>query len=327
MKHNFINQRLNNYKEFRIPFLSICSPIRSGGNMLLRMFDGKTDVLTYPHEELFGLKSHYYYSKSIVDKFRLNNIKYSKNFNSFEQIHLNKKILNFFSKNGYIKSNYNDPLPFLYSENLHKKLFLKLSKIKCTNKKMLLENYMIAYFNSHIDYQNFYAGNKKFVCNYWPELINFYDDIKELLKLNKKNTILYVLRNPYHWYASVKFRKFKKNSNINFIENIWMNSLKNFIRFKKKYPNRVFIIEYESLVNNSKKTLSKLCKQINLKFEDSMLVPTINNLEIASNSSFSSYKKKGIVKRKNKIILDKSEINYIYNNFIPIYEDTRKKYL
>lgn len=77
---------------------------------------------------------------------------------------------------------------------------------------------------------------------------------------------IFIIRNPIDVLASqiVSFRNGNKDDLIKRCYD-WVMQTENFLRFKKNFPNRVFLIKFEDLVKNPEDTLYNLFDFLNLK--------------------------------------------------------------
>lgn len=65
----------------------------------------------------------------------------------------------------------------------------------------------------------------------------------------------------------------------------------NKIKFlKKKYPDKIIIVKFEDLINDTKNTSKKLCKQLNIRYEKNMLNTSVLGNKSIGNSSFKKNK-------------------------------------
>ena len=93
----------------------------------------------------------------------------------------------------------------------------------------------------------------------------------------------------------------------------WYHKTNDYISLKKKFPKNIVIILFEDLesVSTREKTMKKLFKKINLKFEKINLIPTIFKKKVLPNSSF-------FVRRKKRLTMSKIKINLVFpKNKIP----------
>ena len=82
----------------------------------------------------------------------------------------------------------------------------------------------------------------------------------------------------------------------------WRHKVIDYLLLKKKYPNKIYLIKFEDLVNNPKSISKKICKILKIKYSKKMLSPTVLGKKSFGNSS---YKKSKDIKGK----IYKSTIN------------------
>jgi hypothetical protein len=282
----------------------ICSPQRSGGNLLNRLFDS-TYHFNSIHDELFLGSYHFIndqlQNNKIQNKFL--NFK-SKNIRKIfkDLILFNKRYLKFSGK--WPKDN-NSNIKFVFNHSLLKKIFFKL--IKENNPKSLSEIIDI-YIHSYLKaISNYKYKRKKFCSFYKPNLSCSIQNLRKILKLFPDSKIVYISRDPKTWLYSSKARYFNGKYKINisiekYFENYWFKSHKNILMLKKKYPKNIILINYKKLISN-KITIKNLSKELCINYNLQNMKPTIYGQQANANSAFLSRKKLGIIR---------SSINYKY---------------
>lgn len=83
----------------------------------------------------------------------------------------------------------------------------------------------------------------------------------------------------------------------------WRHKTIDYLKLQQKYPNNLFIIKFEDLINKMEETLSKISLILNIKFDKCMLNPTFIGKNTEGNSSFN--KKKRVSFNDYKILLHK----------------------
>lgn len=118
----------------------------------------------------------------------------------------------------------------------------------------------------------------KYFVEKTPDNEFYIDIIKEWFK---KPFFIHVVRDPRDNYTSYS----KKNLNLT-LESFcygWQQSTQ--IGLSQKGSNYL-LIKYEDLVGDTKNTLDKICKFLGISYNNSLTVPTINNVRWAGNSMF-----------------------------------------
>lgn len=202
--------------------------------------------------------------------------------------HIFKKLDKFNKKNFYYLSGLIH-LIFKFRNNKiieHEKIYNKIKNCK---------NYYDIY-QSIISILN---NQKKIVVEYsngeWRNIKNF-------LNLNKKNKAFHVIRDPRAVLSSFKKISFGQNYDyLNCIFN-WKDSYDSMISNKKKIKrSRYFIVKYEDLQSNPKKTVKNLCNFFGIKFSEKLIsnktFKNIKNKDLLF-SSHSKYKIYGFDKKR-----------------------------
>ena len=143
-----------------LPAIGIVNSMRSGGNMLNRLLDSHPQLLTNHSETFFGVFS----DSSEKSKYQLRrfNGNYDKKLNIkniFRHLIENDSIHISSSKNGWVKTNYNQPIRYEYNLDLHYKFFQQTLKHfpDCSYRK-ILDIYTNSFFNS---FSNLNTSKKK----------------------------------------------------------------------------------------------------------------------------------------------------------------------
>ena len=68
----------------------------------------------------------------------------------------------------------------------------------------------------------------------------------------------------------------------------WRHKVIDYLILQKKFPKKVFLINYENLVNSPEKSMKMILGKIGVKYEKKNKFPTIQNKLVAGNSSFTS---------------------------------------
>ena len=141
-----------------------------------------------------------------------------------------------------------------------------------------------------------------------------------------RRELYYLLKKGYNVKCIVPIRKFEtfyfskaygryKTVNLNYkllkmIWPHWRNKTIDYLILKKMFPKNILLVKYEDLSYDNSKSLKKICKFLNIKFNKSLNYKTFNNLKVKPNSSFANKTDKN----KNKFPSDQlpTEYNEIY---------------
>ena len=323
---NFYKYRLDNIVSCSQPLVAISSVMRSGGNLLNRLFDGHLQLRTYHSEFLFGVMSDITLPKNHI--LNIQNFPLIDNRGNvediFDQLSQNDPFIRNAIESGWVKVNYNSPKPFFYDAQLHKRIFLKIYN-NTDNTRNILNKYITSYFNSYIDYQELYSNDKLFTTTYWPGFITSNVNIERFCKSYPDGFIVGIVRNPLQWAGSAKRRR-PKDFDYNYMDALWKKSIDNSVEWSK-INNNVILVDFDSLVNNTSNVMDKLCKLIGIKYSNSLCMPTFNSMPIEGNSINKENQKVHIVKEvlnTYNTILNNSEVMEITERYLPTYHSANK---
>tara|TARA_B100001964_G_C13929057_1_gene463667 strand:- start:112 stop:459 length:348 start_codon:yes stop_codon:yes gene_type:complete len=66
----------------------------------------------------------------------------------------------------------------------------------------------------------------------------------------------------------------------------WERSVEGALSAKVMYPDKVMVFSFESLVENTKEVMQRICEWLGLEFEPVLLTPTFNGNPVGSSSYF-----------------------------------------
>jgi len=293
-------------------------PPRSGGTLFCRLLDGHSKILVFP--------TVFRFSRRIWPKSFL-----KKNIHSLVKL-FKFMITDKFNKTGIKKKSSNikqKTYPFVFDKT---KIINGLKK----NYNIINNtNYLIFFFNSFFEsWKNLKHRNKnvKFFFGH-STLINpnsFTLNVENFFNNNNCHSIVYIVRNPVSWYLSSKYLRFaidqfKNKKDIDKYFNYYSSMLNQAIKLKKKH--NIIFIDFEDLIRNSKKTLKTFSREVNIRYEDTLIVPSFNGEDWIANSSFNIKSKKidvNVLKKKRKLTLNEKKSMQKYN-CVEFYEKAKKK--
>lgn len=150
----------------------------------------------------------------------------------------------------------------------------------------------------------------------WAEKTPFSElYFEKMLEIYPQAKLVYVSRNPIDNFASIKkwFTRSKVNFNL-FLELRGMRkSYKVVEKLKVKYPQKIHVIRYEDLINDSNKHLENLCSFLGVSYNKSLETPTrFNRISSPVSSHYDSKEKekfKAGVIHKNFVNKGKSSLS------------------
>ncbi len=115
-----------------------------------------------------------------------------------------------------------------------------------------------------------YAKAHNIVSKRWGDktpLNTFF--MNELSLVFPKGKFIHIIRNPYDSISS--YVKSGIYQDVESASKRWVDSLELAIQFGEKYPEKYIEIFYEELVNDPREQTNKICKFLDIRFEDTML--------------------------------------------------------
>jgi len=272
------------------PLVFISQIGRSGGTLLSRLFDMHPECHVHPHELKIGESKNYPDLKlnDMIMNLRGIGKYYKKWFNSlYEQDSQN------FFLNGYKKERKDESFPFMFLSDLQRKIFLKQVKsfpLAMVTQRDILNAYMTSYFNAWLDNSNLYNGVKKYVVGFCPSTADKKENVDRFFRDYPDGFLVQIVRNPLTWWVSYEEHLLRNGSGVkpDLKTDIvsWKKSVESMLDNKKKYGDRVFIIRFESLLNDTERVMKGLSGFLDISFDGVLLRPSFNGMDVRANSSF-----------------------------------------
>ena len=239
------------------PVIWICQPPRSGGTLLLRLFDGHPQVHVRPMPLTF---------RNDVPWPKTPEVRTLKTTFTMQQ----------FSRRGFVKraSNRAQGLVPIYFDRLWYKTIYSNSKID--NPRDVFNALATASFNAWRNYQNLY-GAKKYVLFHTASAL---EGIKNFSQIYPDGHVIFIARNPLDWLASAT--KLRKSSRY---EGDLDQALLDYISCYENVPESAIVIDFDKLILEPKNTLTRLCEYIGIEYWPTFETTTANSIPVSANSS------------------------------------------
>ncbi len=279
---HLLDMRKQNLVVVNQPMVLISQVHRSGGTLLSQLFDGHPELHAHPYELQIG-----YPDKTHWPRLNLNDS--AENwFRYLGEGHILRLFREGFTKPGRGSDHAQPALPFLMMPLLVRSLFLEaLARKKVQSARDILNAYMTAYFNGWLDNQNIYGKLQKWITAFVPRLNLDQTNLDLFFQDYPDGRVIQVLREPKSWYASAS--RHLKHPDHNDIEqqiDLWIRSAKSMQWLRAKYPEKVRIIRFEALLNDTGRIMKELCLFLGIEFNPVLLEPTFNFMPVCANSSF-----------------------------------------
>ncbi len=307
--------RLKHIIKIDQPMVLISQIQRSGGSLLSQLFDGHHECHTHPHELYIGYPN----------KFNWPELKLSDNPEIWFRNLFEKPTIKF-SREGYTKYSRgldanSDVFPFLFLPRLQRNIFI--SSVTITDIKSqrdIINCYMTSYFNAWLDNQQLY-GSKKYVVAFTPRVNMYQKSLERFFVDYPDGKLVSIIREPKNWYVSANRHSPKTYKDVKKSVQLWEASAKMMLTSKKRYKDKVYLLSFDNLIQDTETTMRLLAKFLGLEFNDVLLTPTFNGFKIKADSVF-KVKQYGVIndplfRYKN---LSDDKVEFINNQTSDLYE-------
>ena len=270
--------RLQNIRFIDKPLLFVSELQRSGGTLTGRLLDGHPQLYAHPHELWIGRP----------DKSQWPALDLSRSPREWFFSLREDRVL-FQASTGLLTKKTPQHMPFMFSQDLQKEIFLKVVDEKQPKtQRQVLDCYVTSYFNAWLDYQglNRNPADIKFWSVFTARLASHSDQCSRFFADYPDCYLLTIIRNPLSWFASARRHWPAQYGEIGDAVGLWKKSVEAYIANAENHPGRVFLLDFDTLITRTAATMKSVCERIGLDFDDSLTRPSFNGLPIGANSSF-----------------------------------------
>jgi lipopolysaccharide transport system ATP-binding protein len=274
---------MKNLVEVRQPVVLISQVIRSGGVLLSNLLDGHSQIHAHPHRLNIGNPDKT--SKTSWPALDLN----SASEEWFEILRESPSSEAFWTGRRWRSSSHqvSEKIHFLQVPSLQKKIFEAcIARQPPKSSRDILDCYMTSYFNSWMDNRSKYVGDKSWITCYGPRMYMQEESLASFFRDYSDGRLISVVRDPRGWLVSLQKHAPNYREDINSALTLWSESSQLALLAKQKYGDRVCIISFEDLVGKTRETMHKLCDFLGIRFEESLLQPTLNSSPVCADSDF-----------------------------------------
>lgn len=252
-------------------FIMISAMYENGGNVFQRHLDGHPELWVYPFESQLGTR---YTSDELAsvfpEKYRWPVFPLDGNVeNDFEL---------FFDEEGKTRIRRPDGSKFRdadlqIKENDRKALFLNHMEGLPRTTGNLVKAFFAATFDSWKNLVR--TGKEKFDVGYSP-IIGV--DAEKILTDISDSIVIHVHRHPYACFAETCRRPYP----LSLQRYVWTWSMVQHraLAYQAMFPERFLMVKYEDLLANKQATMERVCQQIGIKFDASLLYPSWNGQKL-----------------------------------------------
>ena len=274
-----MRMRLKHAVPVREPLVLISQVQRSGGTLLSQLFDGHREVHAHPHELYIGKPNKWDWPPlDLADP-----------GSWFPTLY--EPLVAEWVEKGYVKDDTarrkgGDPdvFPFVFSPKLQRMLFdAQIAQRPVERERDVLDAYFTSYFNAWLDNQNL-SGPKRAVVAFAPRLAMELERVERYFSAYPDGLLVSVVRDPRGWYASARGHR-KYYADLEEAIALWRASTEAAIEAAGRWPDRVALLTYEELLEDTEGAMSRLAARIGIAMTPELLVPTFNSRPIRANSS------------------------------------------
>jgi hypothetical protein len=238
------------------PLVLIAQVARSGGTLLLRLFDGHRQCHVVPYE--------------LQRIFRGMAGDLSNPERAWGHLAGDKQ--------------YNRSRPFLLRPGLQRAIFEAcLDEISDPGPREVMNCFFTSYFNGWLDNANLRSTPKRWVVGFEPGETTTLD---AYARLYPDGRVISLVRDPLSWYASRRKRKLEWG-NLELALDAWRAHVTAALRLQAEDPERVRVVLFSELLDCTEATMKALARWLDIPFEPSLVVPSFNGMAIGARSSFS----------------------------------------
>lgn len=271
------------------PRILITQLPRSGGTLLLRLFDGHPECHTTSRE--FGRSLGTARDRSLL----------AGPDTAWDSLH-DPSLHRIFEAGGASQArsglNRDGSLyPLVIPPGLHRRLFDDCySRLLEPSERGVMDSYMTAYFNAWLDNQNLFSGPKKWITLFSPRLLTSDEKFDRFDAVHPDSAVLSIVRDPCSWYVSARAWKEVEWTALEPAIESWLEGMHALIELKRRLGDRLYVISFDELVSSTEKTMKRLAAYLGIRFRPILLEPTFNRIAVLPNSSFRA-RETGISKR------------------------------
>lgn len=257
------------------PLVLVSQAHRSGGTLLMRLFDGHPSLHAVPHE-LGPLLPSKALPRDVDGAWRaLYDTKLSHHFLVGLRQAENKL------------NRDRERLQFVLPPALHRRIFeVTLAAQPPATERVVLDAYLTAYFNAWLDNPSVERNDVRWVTGFEPQAIaqRRFGRFRENYPDGRCVT---VIREPAAWFASarpwnVRFERLDRA-----IE-YWRASVRSALELVRSEPDAILVLDFDALVRDTEQTMRDVAGFLGIGFDDVLTRPTMNGMPVRANSSFPS---------------------------------------
>ena len=270
----------------REPLVLISQIQRSGGTLLSQLFDRHPQVHAHPHELKIGHPKESTWPRLDLDASP------ATWFETLEERPARQAFKRGYKKQSKallreIASGEVESFPFLLPPSLQWRIFEHcVETTRISRSRDILDAYMTSYFNAWLDNHNLRGRQKRIVTGFTPRLVTRRASVADFFAAYPDGKLLTIVRRPESWFVSARKHKPHVYGDIERAVELWLRSAQAAVAAKERYGDRVFIVSFEELIQDTRAVMGELATYLGIDFDQTLLEPTFNGFRIKADSSF-----------------------------------------
>jgi hypothetical protein len=277
-----LRPRRENVEPVREPLVLICQAQRSGGTLLVRLFDGHPQCHAHPHELLIGYPKPHTWPELPLDEDP--DIWFGK---------LRERYLSTLFTKGQRRvplkasgEKFKAAYPFLMPPAYQRVLFLDEvgRRAPLRSEREVLDCYMTSLFNAWLDNQNLRGVEKRWVVAFSPRRA-WGEGLDRFESIYPDGRLISILRDPLSWFTSAQGIG-PPDARRETLLDAWKRSAREMLEAQRRLGDRFRAVRFEELVLDTSGVMRRLADWLGIDFDERLLTPTFNGYPVGPNSSF-----------------------------------------
>jgi Sulfotransferase family len=258
----------------RLPLVLVTQAPRSGGTLLLRLFDGHRSCLTIPHELGRMLPAG-----SLPREPRA----------AFDAL-TPKPVYKWHESGVEIGwSRLAGPRMHRYEFRLPPPLLLRLfadlaERSPVHSDRELLDAYFTAYFNAWLEGPGLDA-ERTWLVGFEPGGIAKPGRMERFDENYPDGRVISVVRDPWSWLVSAR-RWNRRLTHPKVALRLWLQATEAALAYRRRQPQRLLVVSFDDLLIRTRGTMESVARFLRIPFAEALLAPTFAGRPTDSNSSF-----------------------------------------
>lgn len=260
------------------PLAWVCQLPRSGGTMLIRLFDGHPQIHVKPVvKALVWPEPGTDYLQQVTKNFDLTHLT-TTGFVKKASVNAQTTVPIYFDY-GWYKEIIDRGKNLLAGKEDGPGYFRHIYNLVCT-----------AHFNAWRNYQNLYGDKKWMVWHYGlsPQVKQSYTEYHELFKgVYPDGVMIFMTRPPLEWVSSIMRleKETQYRSNFEAALTHYRTIYRDVLALSEDNSNKLMILDFGSLVENPEGSMRTVCGSMGIDWNDTLLQTTTNGIELTPNAS------------------------------------------